>query len=52
MPSDDHREYIKKIVDAGPPLSPEQRARLGELLRPARLTCARRPRVRRSLPVI
>ena len=34
VPSDDHREYIKKIVDAAPPLTPEQRARLRELLRP------------------
>jgi len=34
MSSDDHREYIKKIVDSAPPLTPEQRARLRELLRP------------------
>jgi hypothetical protein len=34
IPTDDHREYIKKIVDAAPPLMPEQRARLRELLRP------------------
>ncbi len=34
MPSDDHREYIKRIVDAAPPLTAEQRARLRELLRP------------------
>lgn len=37
MPSDDHRDYIKKIVDAAPPLTPEQRARLRELLRPGAL---------------
>ncbi|WP_343709362.1 hypothetical protein [Mycobacterium sp.] len=34
MTSDDYRDYIKKIVDAAPPLTPEQRARLRELLRP------------------
>ncbi|AMU29993.1 hypothetical protein [Mycobacteroides abscessus] len=34
MPSDDHREYIKKMVDAAPPLTPEQRARLRMLLSP------------------
>ncbi len=34
MPSDDNGDYIKKIVDAAPPLTPEQRARLRELLRP------------------
>lgn len=34
MPSLDHSEYIKRIVDAAPPLTPEQRARLRELLRP------------------
>ena len=34
MPSDDHRDYIKKIVDAAPPLTPEQRARLRVLLSP------------------
>jgi len=34
MPTDDYREYIEKIVDAAPPLTSEQRARLRELLRP------------------
>ncbi len=34
MPSDDYRDYIKKIVDAAPPLTPEQRARLRMLLSP------------------
>lgn len=29
-------EYIKKVVDAAPPLTDEQRTRLAELLRPAR----------------
>lgn len=33
MPYLDHSEYIKRIVDAAPPLTPEQRARLRELLR-------------------
>lgn len=34
MPSDDYRVYIKRIVDAAPPLTPEQRARLRVLLSP------------------
>ncbi|WP_206613698.1 hypothetical protein [Mycolicibacterium elephantis] len=34
MTSDDYHDYLKKIVDAAPPLTPEQRARLRELLRP------------------
>jgi hypothetical protein len=34
VPSDDHRDYIKKIVDGAPPLTAEQRARLRVLLRP------------------
>jgi hypothetical protein len=35
VPSDDLGEYIKKIVDAAPPFTPEQRARLRVLLSPA-----------------
>jgi hypothetical protein len=39
--SDDrYSDYIKKIVDAAPPLTPEQRARLRELLRPWQLSGA------------
>ena len=34
MASDDPSDYIKRVVDAAPPLTPEQRARLRELLRP------------------
>jgi hypothetical protein len=34
VPSEDHSEYIKRIVDAAPPLTAEQRSRLRELLRP------------------
>lgn len=34
MPSEDHSEYIRQIVDAAPPLTPEQRARLQVLLSP------------------
>lgn len=31
---DRYRDYIQKIVDAAPPLTPEQRARLRVLLAP------------------
>lgn len=31
---DRYDEYIKKVVDAAPPLTPEQRARLRVLLAP------------------
>jgi hypothetical protein len=34
VPSDDYYDYINKIVDAAPPLTPDQRARLRVLLRP------------------
>lgn len=38
MPSDGYDDYIRKIVDAAPPLTPEQRARLRELLSPVAIT--------------
>jgi len=34
--TDDDREWIRRQVDQAPPLTPEQRTALAELLRPAR----------------
>jgi hypothetical protein len=35
--SDDTDVYVKHLVDQAPPLTAEQRAQLGELLKPVRI---------------
>lgn len=44
MTTDDYAEHVRRVVEAAPPLTPEQRDRLAALIGPA----ARDVRARRS----